>query len=49
MMRAKCPALMRKGSENLHVVVVVYQCTIINLMVSLGKLKLFSVARFTLC
>ena len=30
-------------------VVVVYQCTIINVMVLLGILKLFCRARFTLC
>ena len=30
------------------VVVVVYQSTIINVMVSLGELKLFCIARFTL-
>ena len=28
-------------------VVAVYQCTIINVMVSLGKLKLFCIARYT--
>ena len=30
-------------------VVVVYQCTISNVMVALGRLKLFCRARFTLC
>ena len=30
-------------------VVVVYQCTIINLMVSLGELKLFCITKSTLC
>ena len=38
------------GNVNiLAVLVVVYQCNITNAMGSLGELKLFSIARFTLC